>query len=124
VEHFFVTGADPQVNEIGPYSGTPVTVVTLGEELIKKELDFIQNKPRLRISPKTRSRVQRAEGFRKYVHSRADSPPLISTAFFLCFDRTPLDKLRYNSSLVAGQEVSGLNFSKCCTIGADVCGCG
>jgi hypothetical protein len=74
VEHFFVSGADPQVNDIGPNSGTPVTVVTMWEELIKKELDFIQNKPRLRISPKTRSRVQRAVGFRKYVHSRSWQP--------------------------------------------------
>jgi hypothetical protein len=74
VEHFFLTGADPQVNENGPNSGTPVTVVTMWEELSKKELAFTQNRPKLRVSPKTRSRVQRAVGFRKYVHSWGRQP--------------------------------------------------
>jgi hypothetical protein len=46
-EHFFVSGADHQVNADFPNSGIPVTAVTIGNELFKKELAFTRNRPTL-----------------------------------------------------------------------------
>ena len=37
-EHFFVTGANRQVNESGPYFGTSVMVVTIWDKYSKKNL--------------------------------------------------------------------------------------
>jgi hypothetical protein len=42
VEHFFVTGAEPQVNEIGLNFRSPVTVVTIGNETPKKNLILLK----------------------------------------------------------------------------------
>ena len=51
-EHFFVTGANRQVNEFGPNFGTSVTAVTIWDEVSKKELAFVRNRPKLRLSPR------------------------------------------------------------------------
>src|ERR1035437_1154002 len=52
VEHFFVSGADPQVNADGANLGSPVTAVTFGKFCCKKELAIPGNKPKLTISPR------------------------------------------------------------------------